>query len=438
MNKKNIPNSINNLSILEVDYDAVNLFKYKNTSSWINIKNYLYGLTLKGVVSNNFTKKDLFSKNGLILILKSIKNYILRAFDKKERNLYIGAGSGLFYYKDKIFDSYFPLDEIDSDDIYMLSADHAEKLIRYISFIDEKKVIIYSYLVGPLKIFLTKIFKIFIKIKINSDFINFLKANEIFKSEKELQAIHANFVITRTLYKVFLSFFKIKKAYIVSAYSNTEICSVLKERGIEIIELQHGVLGSIHRGYNYAIKSSLLPTPNKVNVYNEFWKKELINAGYFNEYSINITGRLKYELIDRNISIIHNDFIVFTGQGGFYTEIQKLFVESNSFLVNNNIKLIYIPHPNEINEALNILKEITKKLKNIIIMEDKIFTTEQYIFCSKAHISVYSSCHFDAVHYKNKTYIFDIMFDNPMNYYSSQFEENFINIKTLEEIKFDK
>lgn len=439
MNKKNIPNSINNLLILETEFDAISIFKYKQTSSWINIKNYLYSLTLNGVVSNNFSKRDIISKNGLILILMSIKNYLLNIVNKKERVLYIGAGSGLFYYKDEILDSYFPLDCSDKDIIYMLSADHAKKLMHYYPFINTKKVIIYSYLIGPLKIFLTKIFKIFVKIKIEDNFIKFLNNNKMITSKKELHNIHANFLITTILYKIFFFPLNIKKAYIVSAYSNTEICSVLRDRGIEIIELQHGIIGNVHRGYNYVTNNLLLPTPNKVNVYNEFWKNELIYAGYFTEENINITGRLKYQLIDKNISIFDNNFIVFTGQGGFYNDIEKLFIDSANYLLLNKIQLIYIPHPNEmIGESLNLLKKVANNFKNIIIIEHKIFTTEQYIYNSIAHVSVYSSCHFDSVHYKNKTYVFDVMDDNPMDYYSNQFKEIFINIKTLEEIKFDK
>jgi hypothetical protein len=435
LSKNYIPNTINNLSKLEMEFDAINMFKYKGTSSWIKIKNHLYSLTLNDIVSHNLCKKDIVSNNGFILILLSIKNYLLNVFNRKERDLYVGAGSGLFKYKDSVLDSYFPMNNEETDMIYMLSADHAKTLIQYTSFISSRKIVIYSYLIGPLKILFTKIFKIFIRVKIKNDFIDFLDKNDLITSKKDLQSIHANFIITTILFKIFLYSLNIKKAYIVSAYSNSEICSVLKSRGIEIIELQHGIIGTVHRGYNYATKSILLPTPNKVNVYNDFWKQELINAGYFSENDVNITGRLKYHLVDKNMSILDNNFIVFTGQGGFYKEIEELFISSVDYLLLNNLQLIYIPHPNEIGESLNSLKKIVDKLENIIISKDRTLTTEQYVYNSIAHISIYSSCHFDAVHYKNKTYVFDVMNDNPMEYYSSQFKEIFVKIKTLEGVK---
>ena len=319
-----------------------------------------------------------------------------------------------------------------NDIIYMLSADHAENLIKHKSFLKKNKVVIYSYLIGPLKIIFTKLDKLFNKSNIDKLFLQFLKTNDINVSEKELQLVHLKFRISLFLYKLFLFSLNIKKAYIVSAYSNTEICAVLKSRGIEIIELQHGVIGNIHRAYNYEIKNKFLPTADKINVYNSFWKKELIVAGYFSESQIYITDRLKYKLID--LSMKSSNTIVFTGQGGFYNEIIDLFKSSNEYLITKDIIFLYIPHPNETKESLELLKSNSANFKNIFIIEEKEYTTEQYIYNSIAHLSVYSSCHFDSVHYKDKTYILDVMDNNPMAYYSLQFNKIFVNIKKIEEI----
>ncbi|MCJ8327989.1 MAG: hypothetical protein MJK08_12915 [Campylobacterales bacterium] len=432
MSKKFIPKSISILSLIENTFDIVNIFKYKDTSSWINIKNYLYDLSLDGIVSSSFSKKDIISKNGLYLIFISIWHYVCNILNRKKRILFIGAGSGLFFHDNKTLDSYFPMDEKENDIIYMLSADHAENLIKHKSFLKKNKVVIYSYLIGPLKIIFTKLDKLFNKSNIDKLFLQFLKTNDINVSEKELQLVHLKFRISLFLYKLFLFSLNIKKAYIVSAYSNTEICAVLKSRGIEIIELQHGVIGNIHRAYNYEIKNKFLPTADKINVYNSFWKKELIVAGYFSESQIYITDRLKYKLID--LSMKSSNTIVFTGQGGFYNEIIDLFKSSNEYLITKDIIFLYIPHPNETKESLELLKSNSANFKNIFIIEEKEYTTEQYIYNSIAHLSVYSSCHFDSVHYKDKTYILDVMDNNPMAYYSLQFNKIFVNIKKIEEI----
>jgi len=431
-------NILAELSYLEKKFHVANLFKYKNTTSWINIKDYLYSKSLNNVVkSATANSKSFINKNGFVLFLLSLKHYFKIILKREEVILYAGAGSGLFNHNDKFLDSYIPKELENENVLYLLSAEYPDKLIQYKDYIKNHNIIIYSFLLAPLKSILTKILLRINKIKIDNSFLDELeKRNYLFKRQ-ELEYVHARFIVSCYLYKFLLANLKIKKAYVVSAYSNTELISVLKEKSIEIIELQHGVIGSVHRGYNYAIKDKLLPTPKKVYVYDKFWKQELLNAGYYEEEQIKITGRLKYELVNKELSLYDNRYIVFTGQGGFFHEIVKLLSNAIEYLNNKNIKLIYIPHPNESQADISYLKDRLID-DNIIILSTKDYTTEQYIYSSLAHISVYSSCHFDAIYYKNKTFVYDVMNDNPMNYYSNQFKEIFINIKTLEEIKFDK
>ncbi len=429
-----LPKSILDLKKLELEFNIVKVFRYKDTTSWIRVKNYLYALTLQKVNTNNFKVKEFLTKNGIFLILLSIKNYFLNLFNKEEKILFVGAGSGLFFYNNKILDTFFP-DYLDKDEvIYFLSGDYVDKLIKYKSYLIKNKAIIYSYLVGPLKIIFTKIFAKFIKFDISSDILEFLKNNNMPTSKESLKSIHANFIVTIYLYKIFLMPLKIKKAYIVSAYSNSEIIYILKKRGVEVIELQHGVIGSVHRAYNYALNDKLLPTPNKIDVYDSFWKEELIKAGYFKANQINVVGRWKYDLIDKNLTIYNNRYIVFTGQGGFYKEIIEFFNRAVGFLEKNSLKLLYLPHPNETKEIIDNLKNNIKNKNAIILSQDKEFTTEQYIYNSIAHVSVYSSCHFDTIYYKDKTYVYDILEDNPMSYYIYNFKDKFIPIKTIDEI----
>ena len=422
------------LEDFEKKFNVIKVFKFKNTTAWINIKNFLYTKSLNDVIelaTNN--KKSFLNLNGLKLILLSIFNYFKYIFKREERVLYVGAGSGLFEYENNILDSYLP-EELENEKlIYMLSAEYPDKLMKYKKYLKKHNIIIFSFLIAPLKMIITKLIYSFINVKIENSFFDILSDNGNPITQKEINYIYSKFIVSYYLYKIFLIFFKIQKAYIVSSYSNTELISILKEKGIEVIELQHGIIGSVHRAYNYAIRDVLLPTPDKVFVYDNFWKEELIKAGYYDKNQIKVTGRLKYELIRKDITIYENRYIVFTGQGGFYKEIKELFKNSQSFLEKNGIKLIYLPHPNEANKDIDTL--VNNLNNNLIILREKQFTTEQYIYNSLAHISVYSSCHFDAVYYKNKTYVFDIMNDNPMNYYISNFKEEFQVIQNIIEVE---
>ena len=416
---------------LEKD-NIVELLKYKKTTAWIDVKNYLYSKSLDGVVELAVdNKRAFFTLDGIKLLMLSILYYI-KAIFKRADILYVGAGSGLFEYDNKILDSYLPKEIEAKSCIYMLSAEYPKRLMEYKSYLKDKNIIIYSFLIAPLKIVFTKLFNKFISV--NKDAFEVLNSYSLDITQNELNYIYTKFVVSYNLYKLFLAPFRIKRAYVVSAYSNTELIAVLKSRGVEVIELQHGLLGSVHRGYNYASKSKLLPTPNRVYVYNSFWREELIKAGFYKDKQVEISGRLKYDLIKKDIIIYDNKYIVFTGQGGFYKEIESFFKSALSVLKDKNLKLIYLPHPNESKDILeNLKREFEDNYIKILI--NKEWTTEQYIYNSIAHISVYSSCHFDAVHYKNRTYIFDIMQDNPMEYYIKNFSDRFVAIKDIGQIK---
>lgn len=424
---------IKKLAEIESALNPCEIFKYKNTTSWINVKNYLYAKSLPDSIKEG-GMEGYISVTGVYLIFLSIVNYVKLVFRMRVSDLYVGAGSGLFYHKNTSLDSYIPTSKINNNSlIYLLSADLPEKLIQHRDYLKSHNVIIVSYLLAPLKIILTNIFKRFIRVNVPDDFFLELKKVGVLVKEEELSEIHARFIISYHLYKIFLLPLRISKGYVVSAYSNTELISILRERCVEVNELQHGLIGSIHRAYNYKCHSQLLPTPDNVFVYNNFWKKELEDAGYFRTDQIKVLGRLKYSLIDFNFIVYGKRFVVFTGQGGFYDELLKFFIEAEPILLKNNVELFYIPHPNEGGEKFKLFSKRINNLRSSHIVLNNEHTTEQYIYNSIAHVSVYSSCHFDSIHYKKKTYIFDVMQDNPMYYYTKKYPEQYILLKDFEE-----
>jgi len=418
---------INKLKKLEKE-NIIELLKFKNHSSWIEVKNYLYSISLKNVVKlTNDNKKDFMNFKSVKLIFLSIKNYF-KSF-KKSNILFVGAGSGILEYEHQIIDEYLPKELENKQIIYFISADYPDRLLKYKNYLRKDNIIIYSFLVAPLRMFLLK----FMRKSFNLNQKTIKKLLSKYLNEfnmKNINYFHEKFVINYYIYKFLLYPFKVKKAYVVSAYTNSALIAVLKEKEVDVIEIQHGFIGPMHRGYNYAVKSNLLPTPDKIYVYNDFWKKELIDAGFFEENQIFIKGRKKYDLIKTDISIFEKKFIVFTGQGGFYDKIMKFLKENSEYLIKKDIYLIYLPHPNEINRDLSFL-EINENIK---VLKNKEYITEQYIYNSIAHISVYSSCHFDSIHYKNKTFILNIMKDNPLNYYIKKYPNKFILIDNIKDI----
>lgn len=425
------------LAVIEQNDDLIDVFSFKNSSSWVKVKDSLVNYKLKDIVDVSFTGSSLISPSAVRLILLSFANYFTALFSKKKRTLFIGAGSGLFKDQNRVWDSYFPYKDCSPESvIYLLSADSPARLIEYKNYIKKHKIVIYSFLVSPFKVLFSKL--LFLLRLGNSNKLD--KIIKIFKNagipipKSVFIKSHLTFISGYLLYYLFLRPFRIEKAYVISSYSNSDICALLKRWGVNIIEIQHGLIGNTHSGYNYAKRRAYFPIPDRFYVYNSFWKNELLKVGYYNSDEIREYGRLKYELsLDHNINLPHK-YIIFSGQGCYYNEILSFFKQSDNLLKEYKVNLYYIPHPIESeNDIKNLIIEI-KELSNVEVIKTREYTTEKYIYNSIAHISVYSSCHFDAIHFKNKTFVFDVMENNPLEYYINSSPISFVKITEIQHL----
>jgi len=418
-----IPDNIKILETLEKDYNAISIFKYKSSTAWVNIKNFIYSKSFQIEFSQNY---DLHYKKFFFFFFLSLKN-LFSSFGKS--TLFVGAGSGIVEHEGNLVDVYFPHSLLDEKNVfYFTSADILDKMYENKTFYKENKVIVHSFLFSSFRNLFAKILKGFVSTQ-DKDIIDYLNKKNITITHDDLNYIYAKFVAAYWIYKIVFYFKYIEKAYVISSYSNSEIIAVLKEKGVEVIELQHGILGELHRGYNYKIKSPILPTPNKVMVYNDFWKEELLEAQYYTSHQIEILPRFQYDAV-QDKQLFDKKYIVFTGQGICKIEIERFLLDAIEFLEKNDIYLIYLPHPSE-----KGMIEIDNPY--IKIIERKEDLTEQYIYSAIAHISIYSSCHFDAVHFQNKTYILDCLEGNIMNYYRKNNSEKFIYIKDIIEMNYE-
>ena len=424
---------------LEEKHDLVSIFSYKQTSAWISVKNFLtlarYNQNIRIGTKN---KHDFFSFDGLKVLLISIKNYVKQIFDKKQKNIFLGGSTGVFIHNDRTIDAFFPY-QIDrpADVSYMLNCGNLRELANHYDYIESNNIIIENYLVGPLKKIFSKIAVYFIgydtKSKIKK-FNGYLKQENLTLPHKQLYKVYADFVVGYELYRLFFKLLKIKKAYIVSAYTKPDIIAALKSLNIHCTEIQHGIVGQLHRGYNYNFAfDPRLPAPDHINVYNRFWKDEILKSLYFTDAQISITGKLKYDIANDNIKEAKEKYIVFTGQGGFVKDIISFFQQSDTLLTSKNIVMFYKPHPRETQEERILIKSSCNHLKSCFVYSG-VSTAEELIKHSIAHVSVFSACHFDAIHYKNKTYILNVMGDNIMDYYSEVYPEMYVKIKTMKEL----
>jgi len=424
--------------MLENERDIIRKFACFGFSSWVSMKNIIFDRSLDHLEFAKIDRSDFFSIGALRMIGLSLWSYMRHILSFTSTNLYLGAGSGIFCYHGVTMDGHLPIElstapGIPAPDIlYFLSANHVDMMYEQREFLRRHDAFIYSFIISPLKIMLARFFLFFYKFNQRLNFSarelsDELASISVHVSVRDILTIHARFCAGYILYRVLLFPFKIKKAFIVSAYSTSEICAVLRKMGVEVTEVQHGLIGPTHRGYNYAVRDALLPTPQKISVYTDFWGGELIAAGYYVANQISIDKRLKYTLAEAEQPVFNFPYIVFTGQGILLEEV-SMFISEFSRLA-TSVHLVYVPHPNEGMEYVSKISLAVKNNSRVHIVKKGVATTERLIIDSRAHVSIYSSCHFDAIHYKRETYVLDVMENNLMKYYMRKDPASFISVR---------
>lgn len=432
-----IPTDITTISKIENEIDVCDIFRYKNYTAWLSVKNLL----TTNFYSNEIrietgTKKDLFTMKGFKLILLSLKHLYKNLNDKTKKSIFLGASTGLFHHNNKTLDTYFPYYDINEEEtIYTVNCGNINELYNNISYVKRHQIIADNYIFGILKKIIAKFLKFTKQHDIDlKKFKDTLKNHNIDIEDYKIINTYYDFIAGYHVYRFFFKYLFIEKAYIVSPTTKSDICAALKSLNIKIIEIQHGVVGKLHRGYNFNFKpNKLLPIPDKINVYNQFWADEIVSAGYFSPEQINIVGRLKYDIVNEIKFTEDKNYILFTGQGAYINDVVKFFIESTEILECKGLKLIYKAHPRELPSEIEYIRKEIEPYKTLELYHGS-YSTEVLIKNCFAHISIFSSCHFDAIYYKNRTYIFDVMDNNIMDYYNISHSEQFIKVNKIEEV----
>jgi hypothetical protein len=423
---------------LELAGGIIDKFSALGTSSWVSLKNLLVERSLDHLGFSQIDRGAFISMASLRIVLFSLWHYLRHCFSLKRRDLFIGAGSGVFEYHGRMVDGFVPSEVsqapgVPADDlIYFLSANHLKVMCSQLPFLRGHRAVVYSVLVSPFKVVLGKIGGRILsrnsRLRCAAEELSaHMAAISVQVSPAEILQWHARFCAGVMLFRLVLLPLKVRRAFVVSAYSNSEICAVLRKMGITVTEVQHGIVGPIHRGYNYAVTNERLPTPDYVSVYSDFWKQELITAGYFRPEQIVIAKRLKYVLAEGEARAVEFPYVVFSGQGIMANEVAAFLRELVATAPEWHA--IYVPHPAETLEFSAPIAAAASACDRIHVWGRSGATTERLIIDSLAHVSFYSSCHFDSVHYKGETFILDKVEESPMQFYAQRLPQSFITIE---------
>jgi hypothetical protein len=421
-----------------------NWFLYNNYSMWPAIKVYI-----SHKETNTLRKKHL-AGNKLGFILKSIFMFFISLFNivwvtlfVREKHICFGSFVGLIQHDKRYIDSLIP--EGHNYNVHILNCGHISHFFPNIRYVIKNKCIVDNYFFG----IISKIIMPLLKNRFKPYYENCTKLKDqlhacgIEITQRELLIVLKKYISLYIIYRYAIKILNPKKALLISAYTKTSHCAALKDLLLEVIEAQHGLIGPQTPGYNYANLKSVnnikIPIPDKMLVYNDFWKKELLTSNYLQESDVSIVGNKKIDLVmnKSNNPYKKKSYILFTGQGINIKEISEfLFDLCNSILnLNSNLHVLYRPHPKEDPKDYEIITNILCYHSNFSIIDNRVISTEKLIADSAMHISYNSACHFDAIHLLGKTYFLDLGDSNIMEYYANKYgTKKFVKITNINDI----
>lgn len=238
--------------------------------------------------------------------------------------------------------------------------------------------------------------------ELNGIIVNILEINEIKK-------VYKTFVNEKKYYKKYLNKKKSKKIYLVCSYGKEGLIAAAQELGIEVIEIQHGVMNKYHLGYHFPHNSEIPYFPDKLLMFGEYWYKN-INIPLKQE-KIEFVG---YPYLEKQLDKYRNKLqekenqVLFISQGTIGKELTKKAIEFAK--ENLDKKIIIRLHPGEFSRwktEYQVLYE-NRHLKNIEISDNNKKNLYEYLFESRYIFCVYSTVIYEAIYLGKKVGILNL------------------------------
>lgn len=194
------------------------------------------------------------------------------------------------------------------------------------------------------------------------------------------------------------------KVIMVVSYGKEELIASAKERNIETIEVQHGVISSYHMGYYFPFEFPIPYFPDELILFGEYWKQSVkfpINSRQI----VNSFSFMKHNHI-RVINEKKMNKVLFISQGSIGIQLSKI---AANFAYKEQIDCYYKLHPSEFNNWRNRYSELSKceidgRIK-VISNQNSIY--ELFNLC-KYVIGVYSTAIYESLMYECKTFVVKI------------------------------
>lgn len=371
----------------------------------------------------------------VIALVISLFNLFQHVFTSKKA-MFFGASSRAVIKNNKLVDEFLPKEKLE-ECVLMYHCSNFENVSLVGAF---KNKVIFENLLMKVFIGLTKGLY---KNKLSSSrYFSLPVLAYIYKNygldEGELDSILYEFERKIKFYNLIFKFLNIKKVSVISSYTKAAIVSSANQLNIETKEYQHGVVAPYHPLYKFTGEtpwsSSLLP--KLLVLSSSYWLSSMQASNFISHKGLTVNDKKNVNTLESNCilnNIIGNDsYILFTGQGICY---QGVFDFIHDFLmIYPNITFVYRPHPREHLNYLDYTKNVSSN--NFLVIDREVFSdTTSLIRGAKKHISIFSSCHFEALELLNETFVLDIIADNIME--AGRGDANIVFFKKAQELSIN-
>jgi hypothetical protein len=203
-------------------------------------------------------------------------------------------------------------------------------------------------------------------------------------------------------------FRRLRPAYflLTVGYSPYAAIAAAKEQGIRVIELQHGVIIPEHTGYSWTPYATpykpRMPIPDSIWVYGTYWQQILLAAGFWQPDEIRPLGslrmdrhRARYASLQKSMDTLT---LLFTGQGHDTDKVITFLAEFVRLAQGRLNFQFYIKlHPLYDQDKQSYVDAFQSYPYVHVLLGREEPTTFELLARAHAHISIFSTCHYEAL-----------------------------------------
>ena len=229
---------------------------------------------------------------------------------------------------------------------------------------------------------------------------------ELNLSPRRVRGIASTFYALYYSSRLFLWFIEPREVFLICHYGKEFFIAACKDRKLKVTELMHGRIDKAHPNYNYPayvrgyLTSSLFP--DRLAVYGEFWKEQVLRGNLFSEDQIIVIGYyLKTVDVEREPKPKSNrQTILITAQWPVARDIYEYISFLKGKLDKDSYEVIIKPHSGDDPTYYDELSD-----PGFIIITNK--DVYQLLNEASVHISAASTVLYEAIRYDIPNYILE-------------------------------